>query len=232
MKGTLKKEGWLKSQRCARATPRAAALAALLLLVCAAATTAQTPSDDSQPPAREETARPRREAAGPDLVRALNLSNEQRTEIARIRSEVAPQTRAANQRVRRARLALEEAVYAPAADESLIEQRAAEVAAAEGARVRLRSQTELRIRRLLSPEQLNAFRELRLRALARQQQRLNRRPAQGRLPRDERRQFPPAEPTAADPESNPADPTLRQSPRMRRLPAARRSRRQPAPPRP
>ncbi|HLL74645.1 MAG TPA: Spy/CpxP family protein refolding chaperone [Pyrinomonadaceae bacterium] len=163
-----------KAKRHTRAASLFSPLAALLLLTCTAATvSAQSPAEDLAPPTREQPPRPPSDAAGPDLVRALNLSQEQRDEIARIRREVAPQTRAANVRVRRARLALEEAIYAPAADESLIEQRAAEVEAAEGARARLRAQTELRIRRLLTPGQLNAFRELRLRARARQQ---NRRP--------------------------------------------------------
>ena len=163
-----------------------AALTALLLLACAAATNAraQSPEDDLQPPQQEQPPRPRREGGGPDLVRLLNLSAEQRAEIARIRREVAPQTRAANLRVRRARLALEEAIYGAVADESVIEQRAAEVAAAEGARSLLRAQTELRIRRLLTPAQLDAFRELRLRA--RQQ-----RPPDGRPPRLGRRPLPP-----------------------------------------
>ena len=214
--------------RRASATTRAAALAALLLLFCAAATHAQPPADDLQPPLSEERARPGRGAADLDLVRALNLSAEQRTEIARIRREVVPQTRAANLRVRRARLALEESVYAAVADDSLIEQRAAEVAAAEGARARLRAQTELRIRRLLSPEQLDAFRELRLRALARQQ---NRRAA--RLPRREAGgRAAPSRVPAADPESNPADAARPRSPQLRRLPAARQRRRLPLPPRP
>lgn len=171
--------------RPTRATPRAAAFVAFLLLVCAAATPAQTPADDSQPPLPEERARPRREAAAPDLVRALNLSPEQRAEITRIRREVAPQTRAANQRVRRARLALEEAIYAATADEARIERSAAEVADAEGARARLRAQTELRIRRLLTAEQLDAFRELRLRALA-QRQRARARRSPARLRRQRR----------------------------------------------
>jgi Spy/CpxP family protein refolding chaperone len=143
-------------------------LAALLLLACAPAAPAraQSPAEGVQPPSREQPPRPRPGGNGRALVRALNLSPAQRAEIARIRREVAPQTRAANLRARRARRALEEAIYGPAADESLIEQRAEEVAAAESARVRLRAQTELRIRRLLTPEQLDAFRELRLRALA------------------------------------------------------------------
>ena len=180
----------LKVKRSTRASQRCAALAALLLLVCAAATDAraQSQAEDLPSPAQGQPGRPRPEAGGPDLVRALNLSAQQREEIARIRREVAPQTRAANQRVRRARLALEEAIYGTAADESVIEQRAAELAAAEGARVRLRAQTELRIRRLLTPEQLDAFRELRLRAQAR------RRRPQGRRPPPLRRQPLPPQP--------------------------------------
>ena len=158
---------------------------AAALLACLAATTparAESPAGDSQPPARQQQSPPAQpeadahSAARPALVRALNLSPEQRAEIARIRREVAPQTRAANQRVRRARRALEEAVYGAVADEALIERRAGEVAEAEAARTRLRAQTELRIRRLLTPEQLDTFRRLRLRALTRQQRR------QGRLP--------------------------------------------------
>ena len=153
--------------------PRAAKFGTLLiafaLLPCAAVVSAaQNPVEDSQPPTQEQSPRPRGEVAGPNLVRALNLTPEQRTEIARIRREVEPQGRAANQRLRRARLALEEAIYAPVADESQIEQRAAEMAAAEAVRLRLRAQTELRIRHLLTPEQLDDFRELRRRAAGRQ----------------------------------------------------------------
>lgn len=224
------------TKRRARAAALGNTLAALLLLVCAAAThaRAQSPAEDSQPPLQEQSPRPRAEAAGPDLVRALNLSPEQRTEIARIRREVAPQTRAANVRVRRARRALEDAVYGAVADEALIEQRASEVAAAEAARVRLRAQTELRIRRLLTPEQLDAFRELRLRALARQQRRQNRLRAQPRRPlRDADQQPPPdGRPPADDDESNPAGQTRRQSPPTRRFPAAPPSRRPLRSPRP
>lgn len=163
----------LTTKQRARATSLSAVLASLLLFICAATAPAQNPPEGSQPPAQEQPPRPRDEPGPAALVRALNLSPEQRAEIARIRREVAPQTRAANVRVRRARFALEEAIYAPSADEALIEQRAAEVAAAEGARVRLRAQTELRIRRLLTPDQLNTFRELRLRALSRRQRPLN-----------------------------------------------------------
>lgn len=168
-----------ETTRRAGATAFGTALAAFLLLVGAAAPGARAQSPAELPPAQEQQ-QPQPQADAPALVRALNLSLTQRDEIARIRREVEPQTRAANVRVRRARRALEEAVYAPVADEALIEQRADEVAAAEAARTRLRAQTELRIRRLLTDEQLNAFRELRLRALARQQRRQGRLRAQPR----------------------------------------------------
>lgn len=206
-------------RRAGVAVAFSAAFAAALLLVCAAGARAQSPVEDSQPPSQEQSRRAQNEAAGPDLVRALNLSLEQRAEIGRIRREVASQTRAANLRVRRARLALEEAVYGAAADEALIEQRAAEVADAEAARIRLRAQTELRIRRLLTPEQLNAFRELRTRALARRQRRQNRRLSRPRRPPRDAGQ-PPGESTTDD-EQPPAAPPRRQPPTLRRLPDVR-----------
>jgi Spy/CpxP family protein refolding chaperone len=212
----------LTTKRRAGAAKLCAALAALSLLVCAATARAraQSPEEDLRPPAQGRSRRARPEADAPALVRALNLSPEQRAEIARIRREVAPQTRAANMQVRRARRALEEAVYGAVADEALIEQRAAEVASAEAARIRLRAQTELRIRRLLTNEQLNAFRELRLRALTRQQRRRDRLPARPPRPPAGAAE-PPAPaggPPAPDADSAPDAPTRRQSPPNRRLP--------------
>lgn len=149
------------------------ALAALLLLVLSAsAVTAQTPGQDEQSPAptaseaRRETDDDRR------LIRALGLTPQQRAEIARIRRETQGQNRAIGQRIRRSRRALEEAVYSPAVDERAVDELAREVAAGESERVRLRAQTELRIRRLLTPEQLDLFRELRRRAAQRGRQNL------------------------------------------------------------
>lgn len=102
------------------------------------------------------------------LLRALNLTPEQRRQIDAIRREVAPQGRAAAARLRAARRALDEAIYADAPDETTVRERALELSAAQAAQVQLRALTELRIRRVLSPEQLNVFRELRRRALQRQ----------------------------------------------------------------
>lgn len=97
-------------------------------------------------------------AAG--LLRILNLTPEQRAQIGAIRRETEPQNRLLGARLREARRALDEAIYAATPDENVIEERLREVGEAQAAVVRLRSLTELRIRRVLSPEQLDAFRRL------------------------------------------------------------------------
>jgi Spy/CpxP family protein refolding chaperone len=123
-----------------------------------------------------------------ELMRALNLTPEQRARIAEIRRETEAQTRLDNMRLRRARRALEEAIYADDADESVVEARSREVAEAEAARVRTRADAELKVRRVLRPEQLGTFRELRRQAML--NQRRQRREALGAEPRPAARQLP------------------------------------------
>lgn len=160
MKGTarLGRLGRLGHATAARLTA-----AVLLFAATAAGVCAQSPPQDEPPPA-PAASESRRRTGDRQLMRALNLTPGQRAEIARIRLETRQQNRLIGQRIRRARRALEEAIYSPAVDEQAVEERAREVAAGEAARVRLRAQTELRIRRLLTPEQLDVFRELRRRA--------------------------------------------------------------------
>ncbi|HEX8748784.1 MAG TPA: hypothetical protein VF717_16545, partial [Pyrinomonadaceae bacterium] len=50
------------------------------------------------------------------------------------------------------------------ADEAVVEQRARELAEAQAAQVRLQAFVELSVRRVLTPEQLQTFRDLRMRA--------------------------------------------------------------------
>lgn len=104
------------------------------------------------------------------LLGQLNLSPEQVAQMRAIQSEQVPQAKALNQRLNQARRALDEAIYSDAVDETLIEQRARDVAEAQAALVRLRAQTELRVRRVLTPEQLQTFRRLRFEALREQRQ--------------------------------------------------------------
>lgn len=133
-----------------------------------------TPQNEAQ---KEENARPA-PAASPDkegpLMNALNLSDEQRMQIALIRQQTEPEVRETTMRLRRARRALDEAIYSADANDALIEERAKDFAAAQIAITRLRAFTELKIRRVLTPSQLNTLVELRRRAAIQQrQQRLN-----------------------------------------------------------
>jgi Spy/CpxP family protein refolding chaperone len=95
------------------------------------------------------------------LLGQLNLSQEQIGQMRSIQGESVPQARELTRRLNQARRALDEAIYSDAVEESLIEQRARDVADAQAALVRLRAQTELRVRRVLTPEQLQRFRDLR-----------------------------------------------------------------------
>jgi Spy/CpxP family protein refolding chaperone len=108
-----------------------------------------------------------------ELIRALNLTSEQRAQIAQIRQETEEQARQINVRVRRARRALEQAIYADHADEPVVQQRSKEVAEAEAARVQMRADAELKVRRVLTPEQFATFRELRRQAQVTQRRQQN-----------------------------------------------------------
>jgi Spy/CpxP family protein refolding chaperone len=158
-----------------------ARLALLVLLLTAgggaAVVRAQDDADEPTPEARR---------GGGGLLRALNLTPEQRRQIRAIRRETEPQGRRLGMRLMQARLALDEAIYADNPDESVIEERVREVGAAQSAVLRMRALTELKIRRVLTSEQLNAFRRLqrRPRRLQQQQQRMNQTPPPGGFPGD------------------------------------------------
>ena len=104
--------------------------------------------------------------------------------------------RALTARIRLARREFEEAIYADEVNENLIEERARAVTAAEAARLRLRAETELSIRRVLTPEQWAIFRDLRRRAAeeaVRRNQMPDRQPRPARQRLRDRAQPPPAD---------------------------------------
>jgi Spy/CpxP family protein refolding chaperone len=152
------------------------------------------PSARAQVAAQRQTQPGARQAARPrdgKLVRRLNLTPAQRLQLREIRSQREPEARELARRVRLARRALDEAIYADAAEDALVEQRARELASAQAALVRLRAATELKVRRVLTAEQLQTFRELRRQAQQEQRRRLfqlrpagraRRRPARRRRP--------------------------------------------------
>jgi Spy/CpxP family protein refolding chaperone len=138
-----------------RLAPAVFGLLLLLLPLCA---TARAQDD---PPARQQATPQQQPARALKLMQRLNLSREQRQQLREIRSQSEPEVRAQTRHVRLARRALDEAIYADTIDDALIEQRAREFSAAQAALTRLRAATELKIRRVLTEEQLRLFRDLR-----------------------------------------------------------------------
>lgn len=141
---------------------------ALCLLVPCVAVEAQ---EQAEPPAPQGAGR-----RSLNLVQRLNLSHEQRRRLREIRQQSEPEARELARRLRLARRALDEAIYADATDDALIEQRARELSQAHSALTLLRASTELKVRRVLTGEQLRLFRNLRRQAQRRQmlQRRMNR----------------------------------------------------------
>lgn len=107
-----------------------------------------------------------------DLIGRLNLTPDQIKKIREIRQQSAEEMRASRQRMGRAQFDLDEAIYADSVDEAAIEAHARDLAAAQVAVARLRALTELRIRRVLTPEQLNLLREIRHEARERGRERM------------------------------------------------------------
>ncbi len=104
----------------------------------------------------------RREA--PDLLGRLRLTPDQLQQIRQIQREMKDERATAGQRLRESNRALEDALDTGSLDEQVIEQRIQAVNAAQNAQLRLRIQTEMRIRRVLTPDQLATLKEIRLRA--------------------------------------------------------------------
>lgn len=149
-------------------------LFALTLCLLAHGVGVRAQEEPAAPPAQEQGAAPRVRAL--NLMQRLNLSREQRLRLREIRRQSEPELRELARRLRLARRALDEAIYADAADEALIEQRSRELAVLQNLLTHHRAATELKVRLVLTGEQLRLFRQLRLEAQRRQmlQRRMNR----------------------------------------------------------
>lgn len=98
----------------------------------------------------------------PDPIDQLRLTPDQRQAIRQIVAENKDERQLTNRQVREANIALDQALDAEPTDENLIEQRINELGAAQAAQLRMRIHTEMRIRRVLRPEQIATLRRLRL----------------------------------------------------------------------
>lgn len=123
-----------------------------------------------------------------DPIEQLRLTPDQRQAIRLIVAGTRNERQSTNRRLREANVALDQALDAEPTDENLIEQRINELASAQAAQLRMRIHTEMKIRRILRPEQLATLRRLRLQlrdVMAPQRMTNPRRPAaqQGLRPR-------------------------------------------------
>lgn len=101
--------------------------------------------------------------AKPNMLAQLGLAREQIQQIRRLNTERKPLMQAAQLRFRDANRMLDEAIYADTIDETLIEVRLKEVQSAQSEVQRIRYNSELSIRKILTPDQLVRFREMRQR---------------------------------------------------------------------
>ena len=126
-------------------TSRTILVAAVLIITCAGFSYAQ---EYAPPP--------------PDPITQLQLTPDQRQRVRMILEENKDERQSINRRVREANVALDQALDAEPADETVIDQRLIDLATAQAAQMRMRIYTELKIRRELRPEQLATLRRLRL----------------------------------------------------------------------
>lgn len=166
--------------------PFARALLSVALLLAAAPAVVRAQVQDPVHAAPEQDGGRRPRGGGNSLMRRLNLTPEQRTRLREIRGQSEPEARELVRRVRLARRALDDAIYADSADEALVGRRARALSEAQAALLRLRTATELKVRHVLTPEQLQLFRELRSRAQRRRMTQGRRRGAERTLPHDTR----------------------------------------------
>lgn len=110
-----------------------------------------------------------------NVLRQLGLSREQVQQIRRMNIERKPLMDDAQKRFREANQALDQAIYAETVNETEVQARLKEVQLAQAEVAKIRFMNELAVRRILTPEQLVRFRELRQR-FEQARQNLERRP--------------------------------------------------------
>lgn len=98
-----------------------------------------------------------------NALRHLGLSRHQIQMMRRLNAERKPAMDAAQIRVRLAMRALDEAIYSDKVNEAEFDTRLAEFQAAQAEVQRIRFMNEFAVRRILTPEQLLRFREIRRR---------------------------------------------------------------------
>lgn len=125
------------------------------LAIGVSAQDAPPPPDGSQFEGRERK---------PNLIENLGLSPEQIRQIRIMNRARKPLMEAAQLRLREANRALDMAIYGDALDEEAVRAKLKEFQQAQGEVAGIRFESEVELRKILSPEQLVRFRGLRARA--------------------------------------------------------------------
>ena len=128
----------------------------LLLFTCFGIVSAQDNQDDDMPPPQNQQRRP-------NLLRELGLTQEQMSQIREINQSNRQNIKAAQEKVGDTRMKLDQAIYAEKVDEATVQIRLREFQDAQAEVARIRANTEFSIRKVLTPDQLLRFRELRQR---------------------------------------------------------------------
>ena len=103
----------------------------------------------------------RQNNARPNIMRQLGLNRVQMQQLRQYNQRRRPLMEAAQIRFREANRRLDEAIYADDLDEAAVHERIKEVQLSQAELIKLRSISELSIRKILTPDQLNRFRRLR-----------------------------------------------------------------------
>ena len=147
----------------------------LILLAGPLVMSAPAYGQDGPPPGNPEH-EDRREDRRPNLFAELGLSPDQVQQIRRMNQERRPAMMEAQRRMREANRNIDIAIYGESISDADFQTRLKEFQAARAELDRLRFEGELSVRKVLTPEQLVRFREIRRRfADARQNNRQDRR---------------------------------------------------------
>lgn len=152
-----------------------------VLVLSAFALVTAVSAQDSKPPVGQPPEGQRPAANQPQDLRQnmllqLGLSREQIQQIRRLNAERKPLMDEAQRRFREANRSLDEAIYADQVNDQDFQDRLKEVQRAQAEVARIRSLNELSVRKILTPEQLQRFRDLRRRFEERRDNLQNQRP--------------------------------------------------------
>lgn len=144
-------------------------------------------AQDGPPPEEASQFTPER----PNLLQNLGLTQPQIRQIRIMNRDRKPRMDAAQERLREANRALDQAIYGDQLDESEVHARLTTFQQAQAEVARIRFQSELELRKILTPDQLAKFRNLRARlARARENVQQRRQTPPGERPLQRIRQLP------------------------------------------